>query len=307
MIGGAPFGRVGAADGAANAGFIGLMIDPLDRTVRRALLFAHDGERNRISFAFKLALAWPDASNGAAAVAGDPSAVRFGEAVFHPFEGNDGGYVGADAAGYQYLLDYRAGASSVPIYSRRDILAGAVGPADLQGRIVLIGYVSQGLQDFFFAPFTVRGREDFRTPGVVMHAAAVDQLLRHAIDGDPPIGPSGEAVEIALTLTFAIFGLLVAIVARRPWIGFALLFSVMAALLGGFHWAMGRAFWLPPAAPAAALVMTTGSCMALLFAHERRRRRRQPQNHTSSPRSATRFERRSMACWGCWSCCPTKA
>jgi adenylate cyclase len=91
----------------AQVGFNDMIVDP-DGVVRRALLFLDEGTSVAYAFALRLALLYlepegiiphPDESN--------PDYICLGHTAIRPLESNDGGYVGADAAGYQFLIDYK--------------------------------------------------------------------------------------------------------------------------------------------------------------------------------------------------------
>jgi adenylate cyclase len=71
----------------------------------------------------------------------------------------------------QMWLDYLGPPHTVPHFSAADVLAGRVPPADLAGRIVLIGFTAAGFDDVAtpFAPVA---------PGVEVQATAIDNLLR---------------------------------------------------------------------------------------------------------------------------------
>jgi len=59
-----------------------------------------------------------------------------GQAVFVPFEANDGGYVGADAGGYQILLNFRGSAQSFRTISMTEVLENQIPPDLVHDRIV---------------------------------------------------------------------------------------------------------------------------------------------------------------------------
>jgi adenylate cyclase len=95
--------------GTEQIGFADVAVDD-DGVVRRGLLFLDDGEDFSVSLSLRLALAYL-AEEGVRPQPGepDPSHMRLGSVTLQPFEPNDGGFVGADASGYQYLLDFRGG------------------------------------------------------------------------------------------------------------------------------------------------------------------------------------------------------
>ena len=96
-------------------GFNDIMVDP-GGIVRRGLLFLDDGKNVYYSFALRLALLYlrsegilpqPDAVN--------PEYLCLGKTTIQPFGPNDGGYIGADARGYQFLIDFMKSHKPFPI------------------------------------------------------------------------------------------------------------------------------------------------------------------------------------------------
>ena len=81
------------------------------------------------SFALRLALLYlqaegitpqPDPSN--------PQHLRLGRTTIRPLEMNDGGYVGADVRGYQFLLDFKGARGSFLTFSLTALLSGDIDP-----------------------------------------------------------------------------------------------------------------------------------------------------------------------------------
>ena len=97
--------------GTEQIGFADVPVDD-DGVVRRGLLFLDDGENFSVSLALRLAMCYL-AEEGITPQAGvpNPEHIRLGEVTFAPFARNDAFYVDADDAGYQYVLDFKGGAS----------------------------------------------------------------------------------------------------------------------------------------------------------------------------------------------------
>jgi len=121
-------------------GFNDTLVDP-GGVVRRGLLFMDDGENVVYSFALRLALLYlqadgivpqPDPSN--------PEHIRLGRTTIRPFQPNDGGYVDADARGYQFLLDFRDARGSFPLFSLSDLLSGQIDPETFKDKLVASPY-----------------------------------------------------------------------------------------------------------------------------------------------------------------------
>jgi len=159
-----------------------------DGVVRRGLLFLDDGKTSSVSLALRLAFAYL-AEEGVAPQpdATEPAHIRLGRVTLRPFEANDGSYVGADAQGYQYLLDFRGGAQRFKTYSLGDVLEGRVEPSLIKGSVVIFGVNAESVKDEFLTPFDRFPRGGHATAGIAVHGYEVSQLVRAALDGDVPI------------------------------------------------------------------------------------------------------------------------
>src|SRR5688572_7196343 len=97
----------GVLKGSDRVGFTDVVVDA-GGTVRRGLLVMDDGTKAFYSLPLRLALAYLQPLG--IRLQGDPEEpayMRIGRTTIRPFEPNDGGYVRADAGGYQFLLDFR--------------------------------------------------------------------------------------------------------------------------------------------------------------------------------------------------------
>src|SRR5262249_21985405 len=140
------------------------------------------------SFAFRLALLYLQAENvGPRPDATHPQHLRLGRTTIRPFEANDGGYIRADARGYQFLLDFQGKDQAFPTFPLTSLLAGHVDPAAIHDKVVLIGITATSVKDVFYTPYS-RGRQaDQRYTGVALQAHSVSQLLRAALEGHATI------------------------------------------------------------------------------------------------------------------------
>jgi PAS domain S-box-containing protein len=121
---------------------------------------------------------------------------RLGRAVIKPFTGNEAGYVGADAGGYQILLNFRGTQENFHTVSITDVLENRIPSNWMQGRIVLIGATGQSSNDLFFTPYSSSFfTSPKRMPGVVIHANLTSQIVSAALDGRPLIQSWTEPVE----------------------------------------------------------------------------------------------------------------
>ena len=262
-----------ALQGTEQIGFSDVTPDD-DGVVRRGLLYLDDGKTTHVSLALRLALLYlspqgitpqPDPS--------DPSHIRLGKVTLQPFEANDGSYVGADADGYQYLLDFRGGADRFRTYSLSDVLEGRVDPGAMRERVVIFGVNAESVKDEFLTPFDRFTRRGHATAGIAVHGYEVSQLVRAALEGDEPVRFLSDLWE---NLWILLWGLVAALVGRvaRTTMRFTLsisagLLALVGITLAGFiqHW------WLPVAPVAIAWVGSAGLVTAFLSGHERHEKR----------------------------------
>jgi adenylate cyclase len=252
-------------------GFADVITDP-GGIVRRALLFLDDGQRFGTSLALRAVLAYlekegiqpePDANN--------PEFMRLGESTIAPFEHSDGGYVNADARGYQFLLDYLGIQKPLAMVTLSDIFSDPLAVAGAQGRIVLVGVAAESVNDYFFAPVEVADGID-RIPGIALHALAIDQLLRLASGESAPITSISNRLEVVLVWAWCLGGGAVAVLARS-----LLVFVVAAAagivLIGAAGYlGSNNAVWVPVVTPATGWVLSAALMTAYLSVQERRAR-----------------------------------
>ena len=115
---------------------------------------------------------------------GEGDALHMGDLSISPFEGNEGGYVNSSAQGWQMLLNYRSLPTPEAIAEQitlGEILSGAVAPAAIRDRIVIIGTTASGFDaDQWFTPYS---RVAGETKGVFMQAQMTSQMISAVLDG----------------------------------------------------------------------------------------------------------------------------
>lgn len=163
-------------------GFVDLVVDA-DGKVRRGLISVEHGDKIYPSLALQLALIYWKAE-GVISKQINNHQLQVGKAIFTRFLPNDGGYVQADAGGYQILLNYRSMLENFRTISFTDVLNNRIPPNFMENRIVFIGAIATSLKDLFSTPYS---RSLFETPklmpGVVVHANLTSQLLSATLDG----------------------------------------------------------------------------------------------------------------------------
>jgi len=164
-------------------GFNNIIVDA-DGKVRRSLLYLNMDGKNYESLALKLAKVYLEVEG----IKPQPSTLNseyllLGKSVFIPFQPDDGGYVEADAGGYQILAYFRH-PTSFDTVSLVNVLAGRVSEKLLRDRIVLIGSKATSIEDLFYTPYSSRvNGTAIPFAGVELHANFISQILTAAIDG----------------------------------------------------------------------------------------------------------------------------
>ncbi|VAX07149.1 Adenylate cyclase [hydrothermal vent metagenome] len=269
-------GRVGVAApavlyGTERIGFNDLVYDS-DGTIRRGLLFLDDGERLGYSLSLQLALGYL-AEEGVVPQPDEqtPEWMRLGNTTIVPFGANDGGYVEADAAGYQYLVDYMSGIGGFPVYSLSHLLDGLIPRETLQNRVVLLGGMAVSLNDFFHTPISENGQE-LPVYGVEVHAHMTSQLLRLALDNTAMIRSMDEFGETLWIGLWCLLGGLLGWVVRAPRYFLPLTVIGIILLCGVGFWALLWSWWLPVVPPAAGWLVAAGAVISYLSHQEQEQR-----------------------------------
>ena len=203
--------------GTEQVGFADVVVDP-GGTVRRGLLFLDQEGSTFYAFAYRLALLYLQAENiRPRPDATHPQYLRLGRTTIPPFEANDGGYIRADARGYQFLLDFQGGHHAFPAFPLTALLAGTVDPAAIHDKVVLIGITATSVKDVFYTPHS-RGRQaDQRLPGVALQAHSVSQLLKAALQGHATITSPSDLQKALWLLLWSVLGTAAGLYIRSPW------------------------------------------------------------------------------------------
>jgi adenylate cyclase len=163
--------------------------------------------------------------------------------------------------------------ATIPVWR---LLDGTVDPADLAGKLIVIGGSAAGVGDHFRSPYVSE------LPGFARHAAMIDDILRH----DLLLRPQS-ALPLGLG-TVLLGGLVIGGLARRLGpIGTTLGFlGLVAVVVAGNLWAfLGHGVWLDLLLPLVGLALVFGVTLGdQYFVGERQERRlRAAFKHYLSP------------------------
>lgn len=190
--------------GTEQIGFGDVIADP-GGIVRRGLLILDDGKTSAYSLPLQLALHYLRPI----ALQSDPANsanIRLGRTTIVPFERNDGGYVDADAAGYQILLDFADMPGRYKGVTMAQLLNREVDGSAIKDRIVIVGSTAKSLNDFFYTPYSVGLGPEQRMYGVELHAHVTNQLLRLAEKGQPQIKVVSDSAEFGWLWMYVYWG-----------------------------------------------------------------------------------------------------
>ncbi len=257
--------------GSDQVGFSDVLLDE-DGVVRRALLFLWDDQdRIHVSLGLRLALRYL-AFDGIALESREPrgEALQLGRAELRPFLRGDAAYAAVDDRGYQLLLDHQRSGQAFDAFPVAELLGGRIPPAALEDRVVILGTTAPSVKDVFYTPFSSPAAGSGGTSGMDVHAQVVDQLLRRALDGEPPVRSPGSSEQAAAIALLCLAGAALGVAApsvRLVWVGGS---AVALGLLGGAFAALRAGFWLPVLPPLLGFVASTAFAVAHVLREERR-------------------------------------
>ena len=245
-----------------------------DGVVRRSILFPiAEGNEALPSLGLALATAYLK-DQGITPKAASNGLMQLGTTVFTPFEASDGGYVRADAGGYQILLNFRGPAQRFPTVSITDVLENRVAPNLMRDHIVLIGAKATSLNDVFYTPYSKVTTTPVRTSGVELQANVASQILSSVLQHRPLIKVWSAPFEDLWILLWA------SVIAGCGWrwrhnksyrfllkvTAVLLLSGVSVTLIGYLSFLAG--WWIPLVPPLLALLGSTVAIVAYVYVSE---------------------------------------
>ena len=252
--------------------FNDILIDS-DGIVRRGLLFQEVGEQTEYAFALRLALLFlAEEGIGPQPSPEDPQELRLGPTTLHRLGSYDGGYVGADAGGYQILVDFYHGQRQPRSFSLTALLTGQVDPEAIRNKIVLLGVTAESVPDLFHTPFSSGNDTGRMIPGVAVHAHIISELLGAGLEGRRPIASYSESLEWLWTILWGAFGAVLGVWTRAPWrlalgaVGGLCIIGVTVVV------AFVQGWWIPLVPPSMAWFLSVSVVTASVLGLERKER-----------------------------------
>ena len=168
-----------------------------DGKIRRGLLSVElESGQIQLGLGTRLALMYLAAAEIFPEAIANTENLALGKGVFIPFRSNDGGYIRADAGGFQVLINYRGREDSFSQVSITDVLNDNIDDRLFRDRLVLIGSTAPSLHDFFPTPYSnSRENQLDDLPGVFIHANIASQIITMALDGQSSIKTVNQFLE----------------------------------------------------------------------------------------------------------------
>ena len=245
-----------------NIGFVDQVLDP-DGNLRRSLLSTSDFQGEfRFSFSILLAQTYLKPKGYVLQnVPDDEWAMAFNSVELTRFQPNSGGYIRADAAGNQLLLNFRSGKQPFRVVSLQQIKDGKVNPEWIRDRIVLVGVTASSIKDVIHAP-GISSDPSGLVYGIEINAHAVSQIISAILDGRSLLTSPSEAVEYLLILLAGLCGISLARVFKSSWqIIFSLSIAIVMLIGIGYLLLTAIGLWLP-IIPAFLVLSINGASLA---------------------------------------------
>ena len=240
--------RTGFADFVADA----------DGVIRRSFMFAKVQTEEFYSFSLRLSLHFLAKRYGPDIFKKGWDQLTIVETAFPRLTPNVGGYQNEDTTGYQVMLQYRTQNQAIPQVSLKEVMNNEVDPDWFKDKVVLIGTVAASINDVFLTPLNAQTGADVKTPGVLIHAHAVGQILSITQGEYPLIWSWTQDQEMLWIGVWCLVGGVLAWHVQR----FVLLIlgsAIALAMLVGTGWGLFRyGGWIPivPAVLGFALVVS---------------------------------------------------
>ncbi|MEM9263897.1 MAG: EAL domain-containing protein [Cyanobacteria bacterium P01_F01_bin.13] len=242
-------------------GFADFVIDT-DGLVRRNFMFASLKPKEFYAFGLQLSLHVLRDRYGPDIFKKSLEGLTIAGKLFPTLAPNTGGYQNEDMAGYQVMLQYRAKNEAIRQVSLTDVLKNEVNPAWFKHKVVLIGTVAPSIKDTFFTPLKPQTRDDATTPGVVMHAHVVSQILS-VVEGEYPLIWSWTQGQEMLWIGFWCLAGGVLVWHIQRFVLLTLSSAIALALLVGISWGAFRyGGWIPIVPTALGFALAVSSTIA---------------------------------------------
>ncbi len=240
-------------------GFNDVVVDP-DGIVRRNMFFAGSKDGPIGSFSLLMALTYLDGDS----IFPEPSKInpdymQLGKATLIPLKPDSGGYQNIDTGGQQILFKYRSNDNLAAQVSLNDVLLDQVKPELIKDKIVIIGSTAISLKDDFYTPYSADAKQQFKMPGVLIHAQITSHLL-DSVKGKIKLFTFwSESEEILWLIFWTMLASFCGWYLRHPLLTIGSLGSILIILFGGAFYGFTQSIWIPVITPSLSVILAFGS------------------------------------------------
>jgi CHASE2 domain-containing sensor protein/predicted Ser/Thr protein kinase len=246
-----------------NIGFNDLIPDDSDRTVRRALLFGESHDKKcstEYSFAASASLKYLKKQGIQSDFKNDNWIL--GDKVIPRLHSKPGGYERLDTNGYQILLNFRHPDFLTRQVTLTEVLNNQINPDWVKDKLVIIGNTASILDRGLSTPYGALPRQPGGTPGVLIQAQTVSNIISTVLDNKPLIWYWTDFAEMGWVWFWALVGGTIAWRLRNPLMLLVAGSTSLGVLLLVCYFIFLQAGWVPVVPPAIALLMTGIGVMA---------------------------------------------
>lgn len=249
-------------------GFADAIIDRDGKQRRSLLAVSNLQDEWRFSLSLKLAQEYLE-NKGISLenVEDDEYGMRFASTNLVRFRGNSGGYINADAAGTQILINFRSHPQPFDTVSLTDILKKKIESDRIRNKIVLIGITSPSIKDYVTSAATKSQHSAF-IYGVEIQAHIVSQIISAVEDDRVLLKAWWEGWEYVWIIAWGCIGIILGRTIQSPLKLFVTVIAVNLFLIGLCYQLLIFGWWIP-VVPPVLIFIVNGLVLAAFYQYEK--------------------------------------
>jgi len=249
-------------------GFADQLTD-IDGKLRRSLLATPTDKGYKLSLSLRLASAYL-ALRGISLENGihNHTAMQFGNTELPQFLPDSGAYVGADAGGYQILINFRSGGERFKTLSWSDIKGGDFDPKSIKSKIVIIGMTAPSRKDFITtSAVTTFKPATGRVYGVEIQAHVISQIISAVLDSRPLLNTWDKQWEYLWIVSWGFLGILIARLTQSPLLNLVVTSLAVCILVVTTYLLLIWGWWVP-LIPAILVLSVNGISLTSVYQYD---------------------------------------
>jgi CHASE2 domain-containing sensor protein len=163
------------------------VVEDNDSKIRRHLLAmaALEPCNTDKSFSFQLATRYLAKQNIQLKLNVEDKSNQNNNLIFPYLSDHSGGYSQIDSRGYQVMLNWRMSPEIATRITLSDVLNDRLSANLVKDKIVIIGTTAESFKDYWLTPLSATTSPIQKTPGVIIQAHMVSQIISTALDNRP--------------------------------------------------------------------------------------------------------------------------